>query len=231
MKENKNFNMQKTLFLLTLSLFILQASYAQDIIHKKDERIIAAKVLKIDSSTVFYKEYTDLNGPSLELPKSEVDHIVFDYSTKSLQQGKNLSYVRPKNAVSLSLGGSSGLIGLKYDRVLSETPTAFLSGGLGIASILSQTNVNLHLSGNWNFGTGKHYLEMGLGFALALNEFNNTNVGLYRYYVTLPMIGYRLQPFESFFMRANIAGFAMLQDPWGGNLVIPTIGIDLGFSF
>lgn len=222
--------MQKYILLLILCSIGFNI-YAQDIIHKKDERIIAAKVLKIDSTTIYYKEITDLNGPTLEILKADVDHINFDYNSKATKQMGNLNYVRPKNAISLSLGGSSGMIGLKYDRVLLESSTFFLSSGLGIGSILSQTNINTHLSGNWNFGQGKHNFELGIGFAVALNEFNNQNMGFHRYYLTAPLIGYRLQPFESFFLRAYIAGFAMLEDPWGDSFVIPTIGVDLGFSF
>jgi hypothetical protein len=205
---------------------------AQDIIHKNDERIIAAKVIKVDSLFIYYKEITDLKGPTLSIPKTEVSHIRFDYSTNNKQNNKpnikQTDYVRAKNSVCFGMGGTGGIFSLNYDRAFLETPNFFLSGKIGIGSWVGQTNINMHATANFNFGGTRHYLELGLGGAVGIGQYDK----YHKFYASLPIIGYRLQPqSEGFFLRTYACGFAMLQDRWGDNLTVPMIALDLGFSF
>lgn len=217
--------------LLLLTIYSLNTT-AQDIIHKNDGRIIAAKVLKIDSALVHYKEITDLRGPTLTLPRSELDHIKFDYSLKQQTVVKNkLDYVRPKNAVALGLGGTGAMFSIFYDRAIFETPSFFVSGRLGFGSWLNQSNINAHLTGNYNFGKHHHYLEFGVSGAVALSDWNNVAGSFYKFYLNTPLIGYRLQSSSGLFFRTYLSAFFMIQDAFGNNFTTPMLGIDFGYCF
>jgi hypothetical protein len=227
--------MSSKLLLFAIVFFVLIFSScnvisAQDIIHKKDEKIIAAKVILIDSVNIYYKEITNLSGPTVQIAKSAVSHIRFDYSnsTKNNYTNKKANYIRAKNAVSFGLGGTGGFLSFNYDRIVFETPNFFISAKGGLGSWLSQTNFNFHITGNHNFGGTKHYLEFGLGAALAFGQFDK----YHRYYASVPIIGYRYQPkSEGLFFRSYACGYVMIQDINGVTLFLPMSAIELGFTF
>jgi len=218
----------RIILLLFLACCFNDITKAQDIIHKNDERIIAAKVTKVDSLFIHYKEITNLKGPTLSIPKTEVSHIRFDYVISNNNNNTQKNYVRAKNAVSFGLGGTGGILSLNYDRAFLETPNFFLSAKLGIGSWVSQTNINTHVTANFNFGGTRHYLELGLGGAVGIGQYDK----YYKFYASVPIIGYRFQPqSEGVFFRTYACGFMLLQDSWGDNLMVPMFALDLGFSF
>lgn len=216
------------LFLIVLCIFCLENIIAQDLIYKKDDKIVAGKIISIDSNAVKFQEISSPKEQTLSILLDDIKELKFDYNNNKFKPKNSTDYRRAKNAVSFGLGGTGGILSVNYDRVLFETPNFFLSSKLGLGSWLSQTNINAHVSGNFNFGGTKHYLELGLGGAVGLGQFNK----YYRYYASLPIIGYRLQPkSEKFFFRVYGCTFVLIQDAANNNISVPTLAIDLGFSF
>ena len=216
------------LFLIVLCIFCFENIIAQDLIYKKDDKIVAGKILSIDSNAVKFQEISSPKEQIISISLDDIKEIKFDYNNNKFQPKNFTDYRRAKNAVSFGLGGTGGILSVNYDRVLFETPNFFLSSKIGLGSWLSQTNVNAHLTGNFNFGGTKHYLELGLGGAVALGQFDK----YYRYYASLPIIGYRLQPkSEKFFIRVYGCTFVLIQDAANNNITVPTLAVDLGFSF
>jgi hypothetical protein len=216
------------LFLIVLCIFCFENIIAQDLIYKKDDKIVAGKILSIDSNAVKFQEISSPKEHIISISLDDIKEIKFDYNNNKSQPKNFTDYRRAKNAVSFGFGGTGGILSVNYDRVLFETPNFFLSSKIGLGSWLSQTNVNAHLTGNFNFGGTKHYLELGLGGAVALGQFDK----YYRYYASLPIIGYRLQPkSEKFFIRVYGCTFVLIQDAANNNITVPTLAVDLGFSF
>ena len=65
--------------LLTLFLFLCTAGvFAQDVIVKKDGSTILSKVLEVNPSDIKYKKYSNQNGPTYTIDKSEVMSINYE---------------------------------------------------------------------------------------------------------------------------------------------------------
>jgi hypothetical protein len=211
-------------------LFLLQFSIVtkSQIIYKKNDRIIIGNILKIDSVNVYYKEITNLEGETIVIPKSEIYQIKFDEDINAKKIKLTKKYERAKNAVSFGFGGTGGIVSINYDRVILGSKDFFLSAKLGIGSWLSQTNINAHITGNYNFGKSKHYLEFGIGAAAGLTDFNR----FHRYYASLPILGYRYHPqSEKMFFRTYACIFALLKDPSNSDFFLPMLAVDLGYCF
>lgn len=214
-------------FILVFLLSFNQ-SKGQDLIYKKDEKIIAGKILMIDTAFIHFREITDLNGATIFIPKSEVVQIKFDYSKSTDKKLRGSDYIRAKNAVSFGIGGTGGIFSINYDRIILENPNFFLSLKGGIGSWVSQTNLNFHITGNYNFGQSKHYLEFGIGGAIGLGQFDR----YYKYYASVPIIGYRYQPkSEGLLFRAYACTFVLIQDAFNNTIGVPMLAVDLGFAF
>ena len=72
--------MKKFLFIL-MALWAVNAS-AQDVIVKKDGSTIVSKVLEITSTEVKYKKFTNQNGPTYTIPKTEIQAINYENGEK-----------------------------------------------------------------------------------------------------------------------------------------------------
>jgi hypothetical protein len=216
------------IILSIIFVFCYHLSNAQDLIYKKDNKIIAGKIISIDSSTVIFQEIGSIKNQNINLALSEIKEIKFDYGITSIRNKNQFDYTRAKNAVSFGFGGTGGILSINYDRVIFQTQDFFLSAKAGIGSWVSQTNINAHITGNYNFGGSKHYFEFGLGAAAALGQFDK----YHRYYASLPILGYRLQPkSEKFFFRIYGCTFVLIQDSANNSFAVPTLAMDLGFSF
>lgn len=53
-------------------LFSTMSSYSQDILTKKNGDELEVKVIKISSNEIEYKKWSNQEGPSYTLPKSEI---------------------------------------------------------------------------------------------------------------------------------------------------------------
>ncbi|WCL80998.1 hypothetical protein PPO43_13570 [Saprospira sp. CCB-QB6] len=217
------------LFLL-ICLCMAFASQAQDLIYKNDGKIIGAKILRTDSSFVYFR-HTEPPKQLDSIAQSEVSKVEFDYSQKAFKSSKPFS----RNAVSVSIGGTSVLLGISYDRIIGQERNYHFSGRIGIGSLSRQTNINTHLSFNFYLNKVRtQFFEVGAGLAIPLNERNS--IDYYNLYLTAPILGYRIQRYEGFFFRVYVSGLYMRRpasaNSWISDvLYIPTIGLDLGYSF
>ena len=72
-------NFMKKIFATTsFVLFCIVTVFGQDIIYKKDGTEIHSKVIEITLTTVKYKKLENLNGPSYDILKNEVQKIVYE---------------------------------------------------------------------------------------------------------------------------------------------------------
>lgn len=75
----------KKLLLGVLSLLCFPIlSFAQDVIIKKNADEVQAKVLEIGESTVTYKKFSNPNGPSYTIPKSDIFMIKYQNGDKEV---------------------------------------------------------------------------------------------------------------------------------------------------
>ena len=218
--------------LLLLCLCTALASQAQDLIYKNDSKIIGAKILRTDSSFVYFK-HTEPPKQLDSIAQSEVSKIEFDYSQKAFKSSR--PYAR--DAVSISLGGTSVLIGISYDRIIGRERNYHFSGRIGIGSLAQQTNINTHLSFNFYLNNARtQFFEVGAGLAIPLNE-RGSSSGYYNMYLSAPILGYRIQRYEGFFFRVYVSGLYMRNSAANANgwmpesAYIPTLGLDFGYSF
>jgi len=69
------------LFFLSIPLFTL---HAQDKILKTDNAIIEAKVVEISASEIKYKKFSNLNGPTYTISKTDIQMIVYENGEKEM---------------------------------------------------------------------------------------------------------------------------------------------------
>jgi hypothetical protein len=66
-------------------LFLISSiSFAQDLLTKKNDEDISAKILEVDITEIKYKKFDDLNGPIFTILKSEVLLIRYENGTKDI---------------------------------------------------------------------------------------------------------------------------------------------------
>lgn len=80
LKANK---MKKFLILMFIS-FVLCNVYAQDVIVKKDGSTILSKVLEVNTTDIKYKKFSNLDGPSYSIVKSEIMSINYENGEKDV---------------------------------------------------------------------------------------------------------------------------------------------------
>ena len=68
--------------LLFLMLFMATSVFAQDVIVKKDGSTILSKIIEIGTSEVKYKKYSNQNGPTYSIRKSEIQAINYPNGEK-----------------------------------------------------------------------------------------------------------------------------------------------------
>ena len=68
--------MRKILFVILL--FSTTCVFAQDVIVKKDGSTILSKVIEIGTSEVKYKKFSNQNGPTYSIVKSDVQTINYE---------------------------------------------------------------------------------------------------------------------------------------------------------
>lgn len=75
--------MKKSLFIICLSALCSSAA-AQDLILKKNADEIEAKVVKVTDSYIEYKKWSNLDGPSYEIPAKDVFLIKYQNGTRDV---------------------------------------------------------------------------------------------------------------------------------------------------
>lgn len=76
--------MKKYFFVAILLLMPFAASYAQDMIVKKDASEIEAKVISVTPDKVTYKKWSNPDGPTYEMPQSDIFFIRYQNGEKEV---------------------------------------------------------------------------------------------------------------------------------------------------
>lgn len=97
----------KQLLVLLLSCFVNVS--AQDVIVKKDGNTILSKVTEVNSNDIKYKKFSNLNGPTYTLDKSEIMSINYENGERDTFDQTDISSANNKRV------GSQRLIKKKAD--------------------------------------------------------------------------------------------------------------------
>ena len=123
----------KTKQLLMLLMFLCPSvALAQDVIVKKDGSTIISKVLEIGIFEVKYKDFSNLQGPTYGIAKSDVMRINYE-------NGEEESFKSPRkgqpNFFFIKLGGgASSIVGRHADTDLKFACTEGLFYDIGLSS-------------------------------------------------------------------------------------------------
>ncbi|WP_294555908.1 porin family protein [uncultured Bacteroides sp.] len=77
-------NLLKKITVLGIVLTISIATFAQDVIIKKDAEEIQARIIRISETSVTYKKYTNQNGPEYVMAKKDIFMIKYEDGTKEV---------------------------------------------------------------------------------------------------------------------------------------------------
>ena len=83
-------------FFLSFASFTLKA---QDKIIKTDNAIIEAKVVEINASEIKYKKFSNLNGPTYTISKTNIQLIVYENGEKETFNTENASTGKPAESI------------------------------------------------------------------------------------------------------------------------------------
>jgi hypothetical protein len=76
--------MKMRYYILITLIFASNYLFAQDIIIKKSQEEIKAKIFEINPTVVKYFKYENLEGPVYIIPKSDISMIIFENGTKEI---------------------------------------------------------------------------------------------------------------------------------------------------
>ena len=93
--------MKRLVLLLTVMAFGSQA-FAQDIITKKDATEIQAKVVKVGTSEIEYKQWNNPDGPLYTVPVNEVFTIKYENGQRDVISQIETNYASAKNKSTLN---------------------------------------------------------------------------------------------------------------------------------
>ena len=171
-------------FLIAFCLFIAPTSWAQDIIYKKDNEEIKAKVLSVSQTQIIFKLSKNPKGPDYSLPKEKVLKIkyrsglydIFSGDTDKigvLENGEKLtaqmrdsiiSDARKNNIISLcpyQMNDNGYGFGISYERLLNK------KGNIGFYLPLSIAYFGLGnqlLFGHPSFTNPIYYISPGFKY-------------------------------------------------------------------
>ena len=77
------------LFLIVSLLFVAGITKAQDVIVKKDSSTILSKVIEVSSSEIKYKKWSNLDGPTYSISRSEI--VSINYQNGEVEKFENSS--------------------------------------------------------------------------------------------------------------------------------------------
>lgn len=164
--------------------------YAQDIIVKKDGSIIQAKIIKIGTAEVDYKKWSNQDGPSYAIAKSDVLAITY-------QNGEKESFGEEQSAASETQDGNTPALldiptasnnqdllrqynvprGLVSSVKKSNSPTA---GGIGIFGFTEESVLsNEELEMTFELSKHLHYKKQKLLYKYAIILHNKTDKTIY----------------------------------------------------
>jgi hypothetical protein len=224
-------------------LILPSVLFSQDIIttNKGDE--INAKVLSISPTEIQYKKFSNLEGPTYIILRSDVFSIKYPNGEKEVfpikqstqpapipasptnvpAYGQSLYPSNPKptiipqrfNSVFLDLGGNGIFASVNYERLIytnKESVNHFVALKLGYTPLITYNAVNL--TGTFNIGDGRNYLEFGAGGGYYF-QITTSNNQPYAYFT--PTLGYRRISSNGFLFRIYMSTITLQQQSTTSN--------------
>lgn len=135
--------------LLTLILLLVPAlTWAQDVILLRENETIEAKVLEVSGGKVWYKKFSNPNGPTFDIGLSEILRV--EYEKGAPPKRKELPPVPPELMTNpwqgkfrFGLRADAGVTGLFYNRKAPVYATFFGVAGYGECHTKTKSNLLL----------------------------------------------------------------------------------------
>lgn len=163
----------KQLFLLFVSLFLVQTIYAQDIITKKDGVDIKAKVLEVGLSQITYKKFTNLEGPIYTISISDILMITYANGEREVYNvAGNTKQEADQSKIRMTYNSWSGRVSMGDVYVTDDLAIKYLSPQ---DYDLYKRGKSLSIGGTIVGCAGAVPLGIGLGFMAAGEP---ANIGL-----------------------------------------------------
>lgn len=83
-RKSKIIKMKKIILSTLATIFTLTNCFSQDVITKKTSEDIQSKVIEVTSTEIKYKKFTNLDGPTFTLLKSDVLMIRYENGSKDI---------------------------------------------------------------------------------------------------------------------------------------------------
>lgn len=141
--------MKRVIITLVLGLLILVPIYvnAQDVIVKSDNTTIQSKITKVSDTEVEYKKWSNLDGPTYTIKKSEISSITYE-------NGETENFVTNPKSIMERDGNSLMLDG----RLLSDEE---------VRSLVGEENYKTFLSARRQINAGRVFTVLFVGTTIA----------------------------------------------------------------
>ncbi len=175
--------MKRFICVFILGLSALISLDAQDIITKKDGTDITAKVLEVNINDIKYKRYSNLNGPTYTIAKSEI--LIVRY-----ENGENDVFEDVEQQAYGSNTTQTVVVGMKYREYRDFYDTKFYvpqpgdpysRGWAGVASFFIP-GLGQCIDGEWGRGLAFFGANVGLGLLGLTQVKSNVNSSGYTTY-------------------------------------------------
>ena len=146
----------KRLFTTLFLLCLVEIATAQDVIVKKDQTTVMSKVLEITSTEIKYKKWSNQDGPTYSINRSEVLSINFENGEVERFSGNAIS--QPNTILETTQITNKGFMDCSgtwlslNGRILSEKE---------IQSLVSEEDYELYLKGKRQYSAGSVLSTIG----------------------------------------------------------------------
>ncbi len=168
--------MKRVLFVTALMLFGMAAA-AQDVITTKDGDDIQAKVIEITETDVMYKKYSNLNGPTYILSKSDILIVRYENGEKEVfRETSKANAYKPNTTHEVTPGMRYAQYKDFYDKSMyvAQPGDPYSPSWAGIASFLIP-GLGQAVDGQWGSGTLFFLANFGLGVGSAITYYGMMN--------------------------------------------------------
>lgn len=237
---------KRTVALLLFGLFVFLPIMAQDIITKKNAEEIEAVVELIGEETITYKLYSNPNGPSYVIRKSEVLFIKYQNGTKEVF---NTSSATAPVSGAIENSGYLGQGRMAYDyTVVNRADSAYrakwkkhsfrVRAGSGFS--VTKSFVHGTFDGDISylhsyFSGNTHHTELTIGVGASYWTGNDTEYTLKQSYFTIPFSV--AERWEHYYFSVNVVPYINMTSTLDGeDIILDTpgfrtgLGMDFGYT-
>ena len=98
--------MKKIFYLFAVMMMLAVSANAQDVVVLKDGSLLNAKVVEVTETTIRYKKFDNIDGPTYTMSKEKILAINYENGTKDVFE----NYVKEKSDVAQSIDNASSNI-------------------------------------------------------------------------------------------------------------------------